>query len=192
MQEIWTRIEFWLKTNTPQVLDTLNPGASESQIEAVEEALLIQFPDDVKSSYRIHNGQSGYNYGLINGREFLSLERIQKEWQVWKELLDAGNFDGCESQPEPGIGICTDWWSALWIPLTYDGDGNHDCVDLAPAKGGKVGQIIQMWHDNDIRELVASSFQNWLEEYATGLESGQYVFSHEYGGIVKADSIWCL
>ncbi|MFN6461200.1 MAG: hypothetical protein RMZ41_005065 [Nostoc sp. DedVER02] len=48
-----------------------------------------------------------------------------------------------------------------------------------------------MWHDNDIRELVASSFQNWLEEYATALESGQYVF-HEYGGIVKADSIWCV
>lgn len=38
MQEIWTRIEFWLKANTPQVLDTLNPGASESQIKAVEDA----------------------------------------------------------------------------------------------------------------------------------------------------------
>ncbi|MEH2106583.1 SMI1/KNR4 family protein [Nostoc sp.] len=190
MQEIWTRIEFWLKANTPQVLDTLNPGASESQIKAVEDALLIQFPDDVKSSYRIHNGQSGYNYGLINGREFLSLERIQDEWQVWKELLDAGNFDGCESQPEPGIGICTDWWSPLWIPLTYDGAGNHDCLDLAPAKGGKVGQIIQMWHDDGERYLVASSFQNWLEEYATGLESGQYVvFSNKDGGIVKADDI---
>ncbi len=35
MQEIWTRIEFWLEANTPQVLDTLNPGASESQIKAV-------------------------------------------------------------------------------------------------------------------------------------------------------------
>ncbi|MEH2143178.1 SMI1/KNR4 family protein [Nostoc sp.] len=88
--------------------------------------------------------------------------------------------------------MCTDWWSPLWIPLTYDGAGNHDCLDLAPAKGGKVGQIIQMWHDEGERELVASSFQNWLEEYATGLESDQYVFSHEYGGIVNTNDIWCL
>ncbi len=46
-----------------------------------------------------------------------------------------------------------------------------------------------MWHDDGKRELVASSFQNWLDEYATGLESGQYVFSHKYGGIFKADDI---
>lgn len=49
-----------------------------------------------------------------------------------------------------------------------------------------------MWHDEGERELVASSFQNWLEEYATGLESDQYVFSHEYGGIVNTNDIWCL
>ena len=89
MQEIWTRIEFWLKANAPQVLDTFNPGASESQIKAVEDTLLIQFPDDVKSSYRIHNGQSGYDcydYGLINGREFLPLERIQDNGKFGKNF----------------------------------------------------------------------------------------------------------
>ncbi|MEC4812329.1 MAG: SMI1/KNR4 family protein [Scytonema sp. PMC 1069.18] len=101
MQAIWTRIETWLKANAPQVLETLNPGASSEQLETVENSLLIRFPDDVKSSYRIHNGQSSYNYGLVNGREFLSLERIQDEWQVWKPISHPS------SQIELQTDLCT-------------------------------------------------------------------------------------
>ncbi|MGP1383327.1 MAG: SMI1/KNR4 family protein [Thainema sp.] len=132
----------------------------------LENLLSIQFPEDVKASYHVHNGQSTYRYGLINGREFLSLERIRNEWQVWKELLDSGEFQihdpTQESNPDPGIRHV--WWSDKWIPLTHDGAGNHDCLDLNPADGGKVGQIITMWHDDDERKLIAPSFRDWLKQ----------------------------
>jgi cell wall assembly regulator SMI1 len=187
MQAIWTRIESWLEANAPEVLKTLNPGASEEQIKAVEDTLLIQFPDDFKSSYRIHNGQSLDGGWLIDGREFLSLERIQEEWLGWKMLLDGKEFEGWKSLPEPGVR--PDWWNALWIPITFDGAGNHHCLDLDPAPGGKVGQIIYMWHDDLERGAIAASFQDWLEGYATALEAGQYVFSEEYDAIVDVDDI---
>lgn len=192
MQEVWTRIEGWLKAHAPQVLDTLQPGASDDRITELENLLSVQFPEDVRASYRIHNGQSTYRYGLIDGREFLSLERIQDEWQVWKELLESGTFqteEGHDQGSDPAPGICNVWWSAKWIPLTYDGAGNHDCLDLNPAEGGAMGQIITMWHDDASREIVAPSFRAWLQHYAEGLESEQFIFSEEYGGIISADDI---
>ncbi len=185
MQEIWTYIESWLYANAPKVLHTLQPGASDTQIKAAEDFLSIQFPAEVKASYRIHNGQSGYDYGFLEGREFLSLERMQEEWEVWKELLDGGEFEEFESSPD--VGIRSDWWSAQWIPLIYDGAGNHDCLDLNPGEGGKRGQIITMWHDEPERQIVAPSFRAWLEQYAKGLESGQFVFSEEDKGIFNVD-----
>lgn len=191
MQEIWVQIESWMGANAPDALDLLQPGASDAQITELEDVLSIQLPEDVKSSYRIHNGQSGYGW-LINGREFLSLERIQDEWQVWKELLDSGTFqteEGQDQGSEPEPGICNVWWSSKWIPLTYDGSGNHDCLDLSPAEGGTVGQIITMWHDDADRRIVAPSFRAWLTQYAEGLASGRFIFSEAYNAIVNVEDM---
>jgi cell wall assembly regulator SMI1 len=179
MEEIWQRIDLWLQANTPQIFETLQSGASEAQIAEVEAALSIKLPEDVRASYRIHDGQSAYKEGLFEGREFLSLARIREEWEVWKDLLDSGDFKGCESEPD--VGIRNDWWNEKWIPITYDGAGNHDCLDLAPADGGTVGQIITMYHDSSDREIVSSSLREWLQKYVDGLESGQFMLQENYG-----------
>jgi cell wall assembly regulator SMI1 len=192
MQEIWARIESWIRRNAPQVLDVLHPGASDVQIAELEEVLSIEFPEDFKASYRLHNGQSTYGYGLINGCELLSLERIRDEWQVWKTLLESGTFqteDGQDQGCEPAPGVCNVWWHPKWIPFTYDGGGNHDCLDLNPTESGTAGQIITMWHDEPAREIVAPSFQAWLNQYAESLEAGRLVFSEEYNGIVDVDNV---
>ncbi|MGL5058964.1 MAG: SMI1/KNR4 family protein [Microcoleus sp.] len=192
MQEIWTKIETWLIANAPQIFEELQPGASEFRISELEELLSIQLPEDVKSSYRIHDGQFTYNYGLIYGRELLSLERIADEWHVWKELLDSDTFkteDGEDIGSEAAPGICNVWWSPKWIPLTYDGAGNHDCLDLNPAVGGTVGQIVTMWHDDPDRQIVAPNFRVWLQQYADGLASGQLIFSEQDNCIVNANDV---
>lgn len=191
MQEIWAQIDNWLKINAPQVFEILNSGVSDDEISELEELLSIQLSEDVKASYRIHNGQSDFSYGLIEGREFLSLARIKEEWQIWKDLLDSGTFqdDGVDQGCNPELGIMNVWWSAKWLPITYDGGGNHDCLDLNPAEGGTIGQIITMWHDDAERKIVAPGFRIWLQKYAEGLASGQLVFSEEYGGIVNVDDV---
>ena len=193
MEDIWIRIESWMQINAPKVLKSLQRGASETQIIEFEDFLSITLPEDIKSSYRIHNGQSRNGCGLIYGREFLSLQRIKDEWEVWKELLDDGVFndeDGKDQGSNPVPGIRNLWWSENWIPLTYDGTGNHDCIDLDPDEGGTVGQIITMWHDDADRSIIAPSFGAWLKQYADGLESGQLIFSRKYNGIVRQDDIY--
>lgn len=150
------------------------------------------FPDDVRASYRRHDGQqSDRSFGgvvggvFVPGGDFLSLARIVDEWTVWKDLLDSGTFDGILSDPQPGIR--SDWWNPRWIPITYDGSGNHCCVDVDPAPGGMVGQIITMWHDGGEREMMAASFTDWLIQLADGYERGEWVYSEDDGGVVRSE-----
>jgi cell wall assembly regulator SMI1 len=187
IEELWTRLETWLDANAPALVPTLQPGASEAEIQQTEAFLCVQFPDDFKASYRIHNGQENYADGLLYGREFLSLERIRDEWKVWKELLDGGDFEGSKSQPSGPIR--DDWWNAQWIPITYDGSGNHDCLDLNPAEGGHIGQVIDFWHDESSREIKASSFTAWLATFVEGCENGTYVYSEKYGIVIHTDNL---
>jgi cell wall assembly regulator SMI1 len=183
IQEIWRQIHTWLEVNAPEILDLLQPGASDDEISELENFLSVKLPEDVKSSYRIHNGQSGYTHGLIaNGWELLSLTRIMDEWTIWKELLDNDLLPNPEGQrSKPTRGICNVWWSPQWIPITSNGGGDNHCLDLNPAKSGKVGQIITMWHEIPNRKIVGTSFHSWIEEYADGLESGRFIFSKEHG-----------
>lgn len=143
----------------------LSEGASEETIAAVEVVLGMRLPAEVVAFYRRHDGAEDWE--VLEGRELLSLERIVAEWQVWKGLLDNGTFE-TNDQGEPDAGVQQRWWIPEWIPITYDGAGNHHVLDLAPAEGGTHGQILSFWHDDPARTVVAKSFLEWLESATWG------------------------
>lgn len=185
MQEFWQKIESWLTENYPKGLKKLNKGASDALLQKTEKRLSVTFLEDLREFYKIHNGTKE-DLGLLDG--LLSLEEIQEQWEIWKDLTDEGTFD--EYKSEPQMGIRDDWWNPGWIPITHDGGGNHICLDMNPADGGRVGQMITMWHDSSERELVADSFRQWVEEYAAALEAGEYVYSpEEYAAIVRVEDV---
>jgi cell wall assembly regulator SMI1 len=187
MLSIWTRFEAWLAANAPQLIGELNPGATDAELRELAMAIGTELPTDFVAFYRIHNGQQREASGLFNGEELLAVSRILDEWTIWNDLLKSGDFDGATSAPD--IGVRADWWNPLWLPLTYDGAGNHCCLDLSPAPGGTRGQVIRMWHDDDERTLLASSLTEWTTQYVTALEAGEYVFSEDYDGIVSVDDL---
>ena len=189
MEAVWARITAWIEGNAPQLLEVLQPGASEAQIDELEAALSVQLPEDVKALYRLCNGQASFDYGLINGNEFLSLERIQDEWRIWKGLLDTGELSYEPDRGRVDAQIRKVWWHPQWLPLTYNGAGDHDCLDLAPSEEGTRGQIITMWHDDDERKVIAPSLLAWFQDYAERLEAGQLVYSDDYDGIVDINDI---
>ncbi|WP_391557905.1 SMI1/KNR4 family protein [Robertmurraya sp.] len=176
MKLLWERMESWIKDHAPDVLEDLNPGASESEITELETALGVTLPEDLKESLRIHNGQSGDSQWLVAGWELLSTQRILDEWNVWKELNDKESFK--EWDVEPQEGVANVWWQPAWIPLTYNGCGDHHCLDLAPTNKGKNGQIISMWHDSEEREVLAKNYRQWFEHLVRTFESNdaEYVF----------------
>jgi cell wall assembly regulator SMI1 len=188
MIQEWNAFKEWLNTHYSEGLEDLNPPAADDEIASLEEAIGCQLPAEFIQFLKIHDGQSGDAGWLIDGSELLSTERIFSEWTVWNDLLKGGDFDDAKSEPNSDQ-MKSDWWNAKWVPFTYDGSGNHLCIDLDPAPGGKVGQIITMWHDDPERDVIADSFQEWFADYVGAVLRGEYVYSDEYGGIVDVEDV---
>jgi cell wall assembly regulator SMI1/predicted DNA-binding WGR domain protein len=142
----------------------LAAGASAEAISAAEKALGRTLPEEVVAFYRRHDGAGD---DAIEGRELLSLKRMVKEWTIWQKLLEKGDFGG-NDHGEPGPGVQKRWWIWEWVPVTYDGAGNHHVLDLAPGKGGTYGQILSFWHDEASRKVEGKGFLAWLEKVKWG------------------------
>jgi len=182
VQILWQRIEAWLDTHAFHAWQLLRPGASEREIHWAETAVGITFPEDFKASYRIHNG--GYMMELVTEMTILSVEDIVAEWQMYKELEEVGTWSdagipyyfteqivrsGWQVGPVQPV-----WWHVRWIPFGRDRAGNVCCLDLAPASGGWVGQVIDRDHEVGPSRVLAPSFLEVLSSFASDLEAGAY------------------
>ena len=165
-------------------------GASADAFLHLEQLTQTRLPEDFKAVYSQLNGQNEDSVLVFEGEEWLSLERVADEWGVWKDLLDNGTFahgGNAMGSSDAEAGIQSVWWSPKWLPFTYDGSGNHLCIDLDPAAEGTYGQVIRMWHDNPSRTLEAHSFGAWLEAYVQGLEAGEFVYTEDYRAIINIE-----
>jgi len=173
--KLWKRVEKALKAN-PTVKKSLNKGATDEQIAACETALGVALPPELRASYLIHDGQKAGADGLLPegfadlASEFvlLSLEEVANEWKTWKKLDDGGEFKNQKALPDAGVR--SDWWNPNWVPFAWDGGGDSLCVDLEPAPGGTVGQVIFHQHDAAGRSKKATGIQALLHLLAEHLE----------------------
>lgn len=155
--------------------------ASPASIAAAEKAIGVVLPDDLRHLLSRHNG--GDDCFVLPGWELFSAERIVSEWRVWEDLRRTEFVpDGYTSEPEGPV-LGDQWWRLGWIPFCGDGGGNHLCVDLDPAKGGKSGQVITMWHDGPERQVIAGSLTEFIEIIAKDAEAGDLVWDEEWGGV---------
>jgi cell wall assembly regulator SMI1 len=175
MKRAWRRIERWLTQHAPAILADMRPGASTDEIRRAEEQLGCVFPKVVREWYSLHNGSE--SCALLEYWDFYSLAETITAWRSLKQIYDTGFFDEFHSDP---VGpIRTEWWHPAWIPVTGEPRGDHLCLDLAPARGGRKGQVISWLHDESVREIVAPTFTAWFEQLADGLESGKYKVDRE-------------
>lgn len=164
VRESWQHIENRIAADPTQLPGGLNGPASADAIAALHATLGTTLPDDLLESLRLHDGQADPAAAFAESDALLSAHEIAAQWSIWKNLVSGGDFDDMTSDPDAGIR--DDWYNLKWIPFTHDGSGNHLCVDLDPAEGGTVGQVIRVWHDDDRRERVASSYAEWLARVA--------------------------
>jgi cell wall assembly regulator SMI1 len=172
MERIWQRIEAWLEKNAPEIRADLQRGASGADMTKAGRTLSVSLPDDLRQSYRIHDGTKGSGPPLLGEWRLLSLSAIAREWKTLKRLLDDGTFPSDSGDVDEGIKDV--WWSAGWIPIASNSAGDFRCVDLDPDEGGQAGQVIGYWHADARRELLAPSFERWLTTFADELEAGAY------------------
>lgn len=188
--ESWKRIELWLASKVPSLATSLAKPATDEVIDRVENQMEIDFPPDLRESYLVHDGAE-YGEGELNifpapldsDEEMafclLPVTEILSEWEVWRDLIDDGEFDDLEVTAD--LEVQDVWWSKGWIPVAGNGGGDFICVDLRPAEEGQVGQVICAWHDDDVRTLVADSWSDYLAMLAEQMESGHLSYSEDDG-----------
>jgi len=170
MKQLWQQLEKYLSTHDPEVLEDLNPPATDAQIRELERTIGIQLPADFIKCLKIHDGQAGKAKWLFDGHEFLSSEKILMEWAVWVDLLVDGEFDDRAANVDEEI--TTKWWCKGWVPFSSNGVGDHYCLDLEPTILGNSGQVIQVIHDMPTRALKSSDFGSWFENFLSNKTGG--------------------
>jgi cell wall assembly regulator SMI1 len=177
VDRIWQRIEAGWRLHTSPIGPDLAPGASQQVIEEVERLLEVTLPEDVRASYRRHDG--GYSVELISAMDVLPLAGIAERWQILEELRHDEDWAGqppyyfTEEVVRSGWqtgSIQPVWWHHRWIPIASDSAGNLSCLDLAPAAGGTVGQIIDWNHECGPSRVLLPSFERLLAALAEQIE----------------------
>jgi cell wall assembly regulator SMI1 len=190
VRESWARIEAWLGQNAPALRKSLRPPAREGAREKLQAKLGMTLPADFAESIQVHDGQKADAdgglfpladdvLGDMPSFRLLTLAEIGREWAMMKGLHDLGEFDGRKARPGRGVG--GGWWNPGWVPIADNGGGDYFCLDLAPGKGGAVGQVIVFFHDMDDRPRMARSYAAWLEKLAKGFAAGKYVLDEDEG-----------
>ena len=181
LAENWRRIVAWYEANTPPLTLNLPPGASEEGLNAAEMKLGVRLPDELRSFYRMHDGLGGS--WLLHHGEFLSLENLVMQWGWYAEMERTENpADPLYATKAIAGPIKPVWWSSRRLPIT-DNSGNHAMIDLDPAAGGAIGQVIEHDHEIGPTGVLAPSFSAWLARIADELEAGKLVWQEKYGGV---------
>ncbi len=177
----WERIHKALGAVETDHLQSLEKPAKAEAIAKLEATLGVTLPAEFKQSLAIHDGQKsgaqigafpGFYHDYIGGSYYLmDLKAIVRDWKSLRAVKKAGDFDDSAAEPDRGVAAC--WWDELWIPFAANGGGDYFCIDLKPARGGSVGQIISFEGNAGPRRITAKSFTVWLEQQAKAFESGE-------------------
>lgn len=129
----------------------LQPGLSPDEIHALEEKYGITLPEDLKDLYQWHNGQRDDNYeAFVNNCTFVPLEHALDTAAEFTSMIGS-DFE------------LPDMWHETWIPIFSNGGGDFICYDLAGSFDGQAGQLIEYWHADNDRNIIAGDLAGLLQ-----------------------------
>src|SRR5439155_14367148 len=169
--ENWQEVERWLKTHAPKVLARLPKGASETDLAYVEKTWRLTLPQELRESLAIHDGNAR-TFGLYTPDEhplgeLLSLHEIILAWRFLNKFA--------RKKAESIKGVQRRWWHRKWLPVLGGNLDYHTCIDLDPAKGGKLGQMFEWAHDGGpIGVVVDPSYGKLFARFVQELKEGRY------------------
>ncbi|WFD02101.1 Cell wall assembly regulator [Malassezia obtusa] len=185
----WGQILNFCDNSYEELRDTLNWGATEEEVDKLQEGLGQSLPLAVREWLYCCNGQEiesngSCNDGLFFGLPFLAAESILHEWQFWR-YVDNDAQTGANPRLRKRMSSCPDSWVRReyscpgWIPLVTDHMGNYLGVDLMPdPQGGSIGQVIIFGRDFDTKVVVygCDGHDGWakfLQLLADELQAGK-------------------
>ena len=181
----WARISTWLKANAPDALTDAGPAVTTKEVDSAAKKMAVKLHADHVKFCQIINGAESSGifpaYGEWEDMAFspMSLDDSTSAWEMLKQLLELGEFT---DRPLVSVeGVANDFWNVAWIPFADNGGGDYYCIDMAPGKGGKKGQVIFHSHESGQHVVLATSLRDYLSQLADNLDAGRLEYDEDYG-----------
>lgn len=171
MNDVVERLGQWLWKNCPAKLDQLAPGLTDEAITTYEQMLKVKLPEGMRALYRWRNGTLPHvkHADIIGRYQLLPLLRVVADQKMMNELREKGEFK------------TGNWWRATWVPVFDKGTGDLICWDPRGSFSGEPGQVLEFWHTDHDRRILAPSFDGFLTAYVESLEAGVWTYNEEEG-----------
>lgn len=153
------RLERALLAVRPEFFQTLNPGLSAMEIDRLASEHNAFLPADLRALYQWRNGQSDHGEDVFaDNWLFATLEAALDTNAVLTPMIGS-DFD------------VDNWWHSCWIPIFWNGGGDSLCYDTSGQFTGQKGQLIEFWHADNDRNVVAPSLAAYLDSISEYLET---------------------
>lgn len=150
MKETIQQLDVLLSTVRSEFYQYLQDPLDEKQLESLEEKYQIKLPADLRVLYAWKNGQDDSCFeAFVNNSTFIPLEEAL---EIAKENT---SMIGLDFEIE-------NWWNENWIPIFHNGGGDYICYDLGGVFTGQKGQLIEFWHADNDRNVIAPSLEAFL------------------------------
>ncbi len=153
--QVWLRYRAWLREHASSAFENLAPSASDTVLAELQTGLGRTLPLELLELLALNDGQlSSTQCCVLPGLEFLSSQRILKEWRQWEKLREDEGEEGletfddyCRSVDGRVLDVYT---HAGWLPLFKEGwRADYIGIDLSPAEVGRLGQVINFGRDEN-------------------------------------------
>lgn len=154
-----------IKKKIPDIEQRLNAGAEEGKLGQLAREAGCTLPDQLLEVYRRFDGEDMSRVtGFLAGLQFLPLEKVLSDFAFFREVDEEITAMGTDAVREEFL--CR----LNWVPIAYDCARNWIVVDLTPAEGGTVGQVIALDYDVNHCYLLADSLDGLFEKMTTWLK----------------------
>ena len=150
MENIIQQLDKYLSTLRPEYYWELNEPLNDSQLDKLEKYYKIEIPKDLRTLYKWENGQNANCYeALVNNSMFVPLN------QALYDASELTSMIGSDFEIE-------NWWNTKWIPIFQNGGGDSICYDVGGLFTGQLGQLIEFWHADNDRNVIAPTLEEFI------------------------------
>jgi len=177
VKRTWDTIIGWLEKHHPEIIETLQPGASEQEIDDFETETGLRLDDEMRCSYRMFNGQKSkinIRHGLFGGYKCY-------DFHVNLRLMSLASMKAIHNQIKQSEEDIPLLYHLLPVARSYNALKHLFVVgkDLpVPYHKGRVIEFNQTFEDVF---PVADNFLKLLTDYADNLTSGNFAITESNG-----------
>ena len=170
--ESLAKIQAWAREHAPGV--TFNPAAVPAALDNFSKKSGLALPEDMRRAWLVADGETRKSAGMIGNWRLMPIAEIQAAWGLLSKIAEKGGFAG--KDPEKSSYLRHAWWHAGWIPVVTSDTGHYFCIDTAPPKIERAGQILLFLQDRPERPLISGSLRAWFDRILRDLEAGVYTY----------------